>query len=92
MKFEIYEMMVNMSVKLDDAKAMFRMKNSDESVLVWKSDDYYRAERMFENAIRVIQELETFFCDGDQILPEEERARLEHELLEDLVAEEMLEG
>lgn len=92
MKYEIYEMMVDLSVKLNDAEAMFRAKNADESVLVWKSDDYYRAERMFEKASRLIQELETFFCDGDEILPDEERERLERDLLEDLVAEEMLEG
>lgn len=92
MKFEIYEMMVDMSVKLSDAEAMFRMKNADESVEVWKPDDYRRAERLFENASRLIQELEIFFCDGDEILPEEERERLEREFLEDLVAEEMTEG
>lgn len=92
MKFEIYEMMVNIHAELDDASAMFRMKNSDESVEVWKPDEYRQAERMFENAIRMIKELETFFCDGDEILPEVERERLEREFLEDLVAEEMLEG
>ena len=92
MKFEIYEMMVNVHAELDDACAMFRMKNSDESVEVWKPDEYRQAERMFENAIRMIKELETFFCDGDEILPEAERERLEREFLEDLVAEEMLEG
>lgn len=92
MKYEIYEMMVDLSVKLDDAKAIFRVKNADASVEIWKSDDYRKAERMFENASRLIRELETFFCDGDEILPEEERARLEREFLEDLVADEMLEG
>lgn len=92
MKFEIYEMMIDLSVKLDKAEAIFRAKNADESVEIWRPDDYRRAERLFENASRLIQELETFFCDGDEILPEEERARLERELLEDLVAEEMLEG
>ena len=92
MKFEIYEMMVNMHAELIDAATMFRLKNSDESVEIWKPDEYRRAERMFENAIRMIKDLETFFCEGDQILPEEERERLEREFLEDLIADEMLEG
>ena len=92
MKYEIYEMMVDLSVKLDDAKAIFRVKNADASVEIWKPDDYRKAECMFENVSRLIRELETFFCDGDEILPEEERARLEREFLEDLVADEMLEG
>lgn len=92
MKYEIYEMMIDISVKLDKAEAIFRAKNADESVEIWKPDDYRRAERLFENASRLIQELETFFCDGDEILPEEERERLERDFLEDLAADEMLEG
>lgn len=92
MKYEIYELMNNIHAELIDASTMFRLKNSDESVEVWKPDEYRRAERMFENAIRMIKDLETFFCEGDQILPEEERERLEREFLEDLAADEMLEG
>lgn len=84
MKFEIYEMMADVHSELLDAKAMFRMKNSDESVEVWKPDEYREAERMFENAIRMIRELETFFSDGDEILPEAERERLEREFLEEI--------
>lgn len=92
MKYEIYELMNNIHAELIDASAMFRLKNSDESVEIWKPDEYRRAERMFENAIRTIKDLETFFCEGDEILPEAERERLEREFLEDLVADEMLEG
>lgn len=92
MKYEIYELMNNIHAELIDANTMFRLKNSDESVEIWKPDEYRRAERMFENAIRMIKDLETFFCEGDQILPEEERERLEREFLEDLAADEMLEG
>ena len=92
MKFEIYELMTNIRAELDDASAMFRMKNSDESVEIWKPNEYREAERLFENAIRIIKELGTFFCEGDEILPEAERERLEREFLEDLVAEEMTEG
>lgn len=84
MKYEIYEMMANVRAELDDASAMFRMKNSDESVEVWKPDEYRRAERLFEDAIRMVKELETFFCDGDEILPEAERERLEREFLEEM--------
>lgn len=92
MKFEIYELMDKIHAELDDANAMFRIKNSDESVEVWKPDEYREAERLFENAIRMVKELETFFSDGDEILPEAERERLEREFLEDLVTEEMMEG
>ena len=92
MKFEIYELMTNIRAELDDASAMFRMKNSDDSVEIWKPNEYREAERLFENAIRIIKELGTFFCEGDEILPEAERERLEREFLEDLVAEEMTEG
>lgn len=92
MKYEIFEMLVNIHAELNDASAMFRMKNSDESVEIWKPDEYRRAERMFENAVRMVKEMEAFFCEGDEILPGAERERLERELLEDLVTEEMLEG
>lgn len=92
MKFEIYELMTNIRAELNDASAMFRAKNSDDSVEIWKPNEYREAERMFENAIRIIKELGTFFCEGDEILPEAERERLEREFLEDLVAEEMTEG
>lgn len=92
MKYEIYELMANIRAELDDACVKFRMKNADESVEIWKPNEYREAERMFENAIRIVKELGTFFCDGDEILPEAERERLEREFLEELVAEEMLEG
>ena len=92
MKYEIYELMANIHAELDDASAMFRMKNSDESVEVWRPDEYRAAERLFENAVRMVKELETFFCNGDEILPEAERERLEREFLEDLAAEEKAEG
>lgn len=84
MKFEIYEMMANVHAELLDASAMFRMKNSDESVEIWKPNEYREAERMFENAIRMIKELGTFFSDGDEILPEAERERLEREFMEEI--------
>lgn len=84
MKFEIYEMMADVHAALLGADSMFRMKNSDESVEIWKPDEYREAERMFENAIRMIKELETFFSDGDEILPEAERERLEREFLEEM--------
>lgn len=92
MKYEIFEMMANIHAELNDASAIFRMKNSDESVEIWKPDEYRRAERMFENAVRMVKEIEAFFSDGDEILPEAEREQLEREFLEDLVADEMLEG
>ena len=84
MKFEIYEMMANIHAELNDASTMFRVKNSDESVEIWKPDEYRKAERMFENAIRMVKDLETFFCEGDEILPEAERERLEREFLEEI--------
>lgn len=84
MKFEIYEMMANVHAELLDASATFSAKNSDESVKVWKLDEYLEAKRLFENAIRAIQELETFFSDGDEILPEAEHERLEREFLEEI--------
>lgn len=84
MKFEIYELLSNVHAELDDANAMFRMKNSDESVEAWKSSEYHEAKCLFENAIKAIKELETFFCDGDEILPEAERERLEREFLEEI--------
>ena len=92
MKFEIFEIMVNLHAELDSAKALFSVKNSDESVEIWKPDDYRRAERLFENALRMVKDLETFFSEGDEILPEAERERLEREFLEDLAADEILEG
>ena len=84
MKYEIYEMMVNVHAELLEASTMFQVKNSSESVEIWKPDEYRQAERMFENAIRMIKELETFFCEGDEILPEAEHERLEREFLEEI--------
>ena len=84
MKYEIYEMMVNVHAELLEASTMFQVKNSNESVEIWKPNEYRQAERMFENAIRMIKELETFFCEGDEILPEDERERLEREFLEEI--------
>ena len=89
MKFEIFEMMVNIHAELNNASAMFRAKNADESVEIWKPDEYRKAERMFENAIRMVKELESFFCDGDEILPEAERERLERYYDTELLAEEI---
>ena len=92
MKYEIYELMANIRAELDNANAIFRAKNSDDSVEIWKPNEYREAERMFENAIRIVKELGTFFCEGDEILPEAEHERLKREFLEELVAEEMMEG
>lgn len=92
MKYEIYELAANIHAELNNASTIFRAKNSDESVEIWKPDEYRQAERLFENAVRIIRELGTFFSDGDEILPDAERERLEREFLEDLVTEEITEG
>ena len=84
MKYEIYEMMTNIHAELIDAGVMYRAKNSDEAVKIWKHDECRKVERLFEAAINAVHELETFFCEGDELLPEAEHQRLKEEFAADL--------
>lgn len=92
MKFEIYEKMADLHTALMEVKERFEKLNDKEATWAWKFDEMKMAERLFTAAMDNIERLETFFCEGDELLPEEERERLEREQLEELIAEEMLEG
>lgn len=74
------------------AVKVFEELNYDDATYSWKNSEFKAAQKLFAETLSKLDDLETFFCDGDKLLPQEELERLEREQLEDLVAEEMLEG
>lgn len=74
------------------AEKLFKELNDKESTYAWRFDELREAERLFNRLSMDLDRLETFFSEGDELLPQEELERLEREQLEDLVAEAMLEG
>ena len=74
------------------AEKLFERLNSDDATYIWKHDTLTDARELFSEVLSKLDKLETFFSDGDKLLPQEELERLEREQLEDLVTEEMLEG
>lgn len=69
------------------AEKIFEELNYDDATYTWKYDTLRDAQRLFAETLSKLDDLETFFSDGDKLLPQEELERLE-----DLVAEAMLEG
>lgn len=74
------------------AEKLFEELNNDNATYSWKFDELRAAQRLFTEILNKLDDLETFFSDGDKLLPQEELERLEREQLEELVAEAMLEG
>lgn len=74
------------------AEKIFEELNYNDETYTWKYDTLRDAQRLFAETLSKLDDLETFFSDGDKLLPQEELERLEREQLEDLVAEAMLEG
>lgn len=74
------------------AEKLFKEMNDNEPTYAWRFDELREAERLFDRLLMDLDRLETFFSDGDKLLPQEELERLEREQLEELVAEAMLEG
>ena len=74
------------------AEKLFEELNYDDATYSWKFDELRAAQKLFAETLSKLDGLETFFSDGDKLLPQEELERLEREQLEDLVAEEMLEN
>lgn len=74
------------------AAKVFEELNYDDATYSWKNSEFKAAQKMFAETLAKLDDLETFFADGDKLLPQEELERLEREQLEELVAEEMLEG
>ena len=91
MERKIMEHAQNAWAEIRKAEKLFERLNSDNATCIWKHDTLIDARELFSEALSKLDELETFFSDGDKLLPQEELERLEREQLEDLVAEEMLE-
>lgn len=78
--------------EIREAEKLFEELNDNDATYSWKFDELRAAQRLLAETLSKLDELETFFSDGDKLLPQEELERLEREQLEDLVAEKMLEG
>ena len=78
--------------EIREAEKLFEELNYDDATYSWKFDELRAAQKLFAETLSKLDDLETFFSDGDKLLPQEEQERLEREQLEDLVAEEMLEN
>jgi hypothetical protein len=92
MERKIMEHAQNAWAEIRKAEKLFERLNSDHATYIWKHDILTDARELFSEILNKLDDLETFFSDGDKLLPQEELERLEREQLEDLVAEEMLEG
>lgn len=74
------------------AEKLFDELNNNDDTYAWKYSILLKAQKLFTETLDRLDDLETFFSDGDKLLPQEELERLEREQLEELVIEEMLEG
>ena len=92
MERKIMEHAQNAWAEIRKAAKVFEELNYDEATYAWKNSEFRAAQKLFAETLSKLDDLETFFSDGDKLLPQEELERLEREQLEDLVAEEMLEG
>lgn len=92
MERKIMEHAQNAWAEIRKAEKMFEELNDNDATYSWKYDELRKARKLFAETLSKLSELETFFSEGDKLLPQEELERLEREQLEDLVAEEMLEG
>lgn len=92
MERKIMEHAQNAWAEIRKAVKVFEELNYDDATYSWKLDELRAAQKLFAETLSKLDELETCFSDGDKLLPQEELERLEREQLEDLVAEEMLEG
>ena len=92
MERKIMEYAENAWAEIRKAEKMFEELNDNDATYSWKYDELRKARKLFDETLSKLSELETFFSEGDELLPQEELERLEREQLEDLVAEEMLEN
>lgn len=92
MERKIMEYAENAWAEIRKAEKMFEELNDNDATYSWKYDELRKARKLFAETLAKLDDLETFFSDGDKLLPQEELERLEREQLEDLVAEAMLEG
>lgn len=65
------------------AVKLFEELNYDEATYSWKYDEFRKAQKLFAETLSKLDDLETFFSDGDKLLPQEEQERLEREAVED---------
>lgn len=92
MERKIMEHAQNAWAEIRKAIKVFEELNYDDATYSWKNSEFKAAQKLFAETLSKLDDLETFFSDGDKLLPQEELERLEREQLEDLVAEAMLEN
>lgn len=83
MERKIMEYAENAWAEIRKAEKMFEELNNNEATYSWKYDELRKAQKLFAETLSKLSELETFFSDGDKLLPQEELERLEHEAKED---------
>lgn len=69
----------NAWAEIRKAEKLFERLNSDDATYIWKHDTLTDARELFSKILSQLNDLETFFSDGDKLLPQEEQERLEHE-------------
>ena len=83
MEHKIMEHTQNAWAEICKAVKLFEELNYDEATYSWKYDEFREAQKLFAETLNKLDELETFFSDGDKLLPQEEQERLEREAMED---------
>ena len=79
MERKIMEYAENAWTEVRKAEEMFEELNDNDATYNWKYDELRKARKLFAEALSKLSELETFFSDGDELLPQEELERLERE-------------
>lgn len=69
--------------EIREAEKLFEELNYDDATYSWKFDELRAAQKLFAETLSKLDDLETFFSDGDKLLPQEELERLEREAKED---------
>lgn len=69
--------------EIREAEKLFEELNYDDATYSWKFDELRAAQKLLAETLANLDELETFFSDGDKLLPQEELERLEREAKED---------
>lgn len=83
MERKIMEHAQNAWAEIRKAVKVFEELNYDEATYSWKNDELRSAQKLFAETLSKLDDLETFFSDGDKLLPQEELERLEREAMED---------
>ena len=79
MERKIMEHVQKAWAEIREAEKLFEELNYDDATYSWKFDELRTAQKLFAETLSKLDDLETFFSDGDKLLPQEEQERLENE-------------